>query len=107
MLTLFTEPYENLIQFIFNLYDFKRIGEISRKDIQIVFSYIPLNNDKIFPNLKFKYEDNNFQNQLNSQSEINFYLDKTFKTNCSINEKYYKQIVEEESSETFLFVKFM
>lgn len=106
MITIFTEPYETLVQFVFNLYDFKRVGEITRKDIQTVFSYIPLNNTKLFPSLKFKYESNDFNDQLNSQQEINFYLDKIFNKIHLIDYPYYAKIVEQVSSETFLFVKY-
>jgi hypothetical protein len=102
---IFTESYENLVQFIFNIYDFNKAAQISRKDIQIVFSYIPLNNTKLFPSLKFKYELSSFNNQLNSQQEINFYLDKIFKNAKFIDIVNFKNIIEEVSSESFLFVR--
>jgi len=104
MITLFTEPYEKLLKLVFNVYDFTGNGEISRKDIQTVFSYIPLHSTKLFPEEKFKYESNSFNNQLNSQQEIKFYLDKIFTQYKFINKVYYKSIIEEVSSETFLFV---
>jgi len=107
MITIFTEPYEKLVRFIFDLYDFTKKGEISRKEIQTVFSYIPLNNNKLFPNVKFKYESNLFTNQLNSQQEINFYLDKIFSNKTKlINHEYFTRIIEEISSEAFLFVNY-
>ena len=44
MITLFSESYDNLIKFIFNFYDFEKSGKITREDIKVVLSYIPLSN---------------------------------------------------------------
>jgi Ca2+-binding EF-hand superfamily protein len=46
MKMLFTESYENFVKFIFDFYDFDKDGKISREDMQIVLSYIPLNTAK-------------------------------------------------------------
>jgi len=104
MLTIFTEPYEKLLDLVFRMYDFTCTGYISRKEIQTVFCYIPLHSSKLFPGLKFKYESNQFKNQLNSQQEMNYFLDKIFVKEKQIDKTYYNAIIEEESSETFLFV---
>jgi Ca2+-binding EF-hand superfamily protein len=48
MTILFSEDYSQLTKFIFDLYDFDRDGKISKEDIRIIYSYIPLqNSDKI------------------------------------------------------------
>jgi Ca2+-binding EF-hand superfamily protein len=39
---MFTESYEKLAPFIFNLYDFNKDGQISREDIRVVLSYVPI-----------------------------------------------------------------
>jgi len=46
MKTLFTESYENFVKFIFDFYDFDKDGKISREDIQLVLSFIPLSSTK-------------------------------------------------------------
>jgi Ca2+-binding EF-hand superfamily protein len=46
MKTLFTESYENFVKFIFDFYDFDKDGKISREDMQLVLSFIPLNTTK-------------------------------------------------------------
>jgi Ca2+-binding EF-hand superfamily protein len=46
MKMLFSDTYENHVKFIFDFYDFDKDGKISREDIQIVLSYIPLNSTK-------------------------------------------------------------
>lgn len=42
MTTLYTGTYEQLVNIIFDLYDFDKDSKISREDIRIVLSYIPL-----------------------------------------------------------------
>jgi len=43
MTLLYTGTYEQLITFIFNFYDFDNSGRVSREDIRVVLSYIPIN----------------------------------------------------------------
>jgi Ca2+-binding EF-hand superfamily protein len=43
MTILFSSSFEKLVKFIFNFYDFDKDGYISREDIRVVLSYIPLN----------------------------------------------------------------
>jgi Ca2+-binding EF-hand superfamily protein len=42
MTTLFSESFEKLTPFIFNLYDFDKDGLVSKEDVRIVLSYVPL-----------------------------------------------------------------
>jgi Ca2+-binding EF-hand superfamily protein len=42
MTNIFTESYENLVNYIFRLYDFNRDDLISKEDVRIVMSYVPL-----------------------------------------------------------------
>jgi len=42
MITLFQGSYEQLTKFIFEFYDFDKDGRISREDVRVVLSYIPL-----------------------------------------------------------------
>ena len=43
MITLFCESINKLEKFIFNFYDFDRDCFITKEDVSLVFSYIPLN----------------------------------------------------------------
>jgi len=42
MTTLYTGTYDQLVNLIFELYDFDKDGKLCREDIRIVLSYIPL-----------------------------------------------------------------
>jgi Ca2+-binding EF-hand superfamily protein len=44
MMTLFSESYEKLTRFIFDFYDFENTGKISKEDVRVILSYIPLSN---------------------------------------------------------------
>lgn len=56
MMTLFTESYEKMLKFIFNLYDFDKDSYISKEDIRVVLSYIPLNTQTKINSNTLKYE---------------------------------------------------
>ena len=55
-MTLFTESYEKMLTFIFNLYDFDKDGLISKEDIRVVLSYIPLNTQNRVNSNSLKFE---------------------------------------------------
>lgn len=42
MMGLFTENFEKLSKFIFDFYDFNKDGFITKDDVRVVLSYIPL-----------------------------------------------------------------
>lgn len=104
MLSIFSDPYEKLIKLVFKIYDFDFDGQISRSDVKLVFSHIPLTTKKKANSLKFKYEKEEYINRVESQEEINFYLDKMFKDHEFINKDQFQHIIEESCSESFLFV---
>ena len=54
MKMLFSENFEKCSKFIFNLYDFDKDGFISKEDIRVVLSYVPLNTTIIDSKLKFE-----------------------------------------------------
>jgi Ca2+-binding EF-hand superfamily protein len=53
MSTLYTAGFEILMKFIFDFYDFDKDGKISKEDVRIVLSYIPLNTQNLS---KMKFE---------------------------------------------------
>ena len=57
MTTLFYDSIDKMEKFIFDLYDFDKDGLISKEDVRVVLSYIPLNvKAKVNSELKLKYE---------------------------------------------------
>ena len=42
MNSLYAGTFEQLIKIIFDFYDFNKDGKISREDVRVVLSYIPL-----------------------------------------------------------------
>ncbi len=53
MLMLYTEGFVQLTKFIFDFYDFDKDGKISKEDVRVVLSYIPLNSQSLS---KMKFE---------------------------------------------------
>ena len=47
LLNLFLGDYKALVKIMFNMYDYNRDGKISKKDVKIVFNYIPLKQNEI------------------------------------------------------------
>ena len=56
MNNLFSDSSDKMMKFIFNFYDFDKDGNISKEDIRVVISYIPLNTKSKFNSNKLKYE---------------------------------------------------
>jgi Ca2+-binding EF-hand superfamily protein len=58
--TLFSDSTDKIEKFIFQLYDFDKDGFISREDVRVVLSYIPLNvRTKVSSEFKLKFEKYN------------------------------------------------
>ena len=66
MTILFSENYEKLIEFIFDFYDFDKDGKISKEDVRVVLSYIPLNITKLekYSELKLKFENEEYKDRV-------------------------------------------
>lgn len=57
MTTLFSDSTDKIEKFIFQLYDFDKDGLISREDVRVVLSYIPLNvRSKVSSEFRLKFE---------------------------------------------------
>jgi Ca2+-binding EF-hand superfamily protein len=104
MVNIFTGSYDKLIHFIFQIYDCDNDGEISKQDVKLILSYIPLSSTPIHSDLNFKFENESFNNRLESQEEINKYVNILFENADAIDEFDYKKIVNEKSSESFIYV---
>ena len=102
MNTLFSEGFLNLSKFIFKFYDFDNDGKITKDDIRVVISYIPLNSEQ-YSNLKLKYEKSEFKDRIESQNELHQLLETSFGKETFIDYKQFLNIVQNVSSEIFLY----
>ena len=103
MIKLFSGDYEQLLNFIFDFYDFDKDHKITKEDIRIVLSYVPLYK-KIKRNQGLKFEKDNFQDRLASQRELHEKLDKLFKNKQIINFSEFKYITQNINSDIFLYI---
>lgn len=102
MITLFTESYTNLSKLIFKLYDFDRDGKISKEDVKLVLSYIPLKTAAFERKYKLKFEKENFIDKSESQNELQLTLEKIFKSE-HLDECTFMKCIENINSDIFLF----
>ncbi len=106
MLNIFTGSYEKLIHFIFQIYDSDSDGEISKEDVKLVLSYIPLKDNPFHRTNSFKFENQGFENRLESQEEIHKHVNKLFGKETYLDELDFKKIINEKYSETFIYVSY-
>ena len=66
MITLFSTDFDEMVKFVFKFYDFDKDGKVSKEDIRIVLSYIPLNQHKIERNSK-DLQTEDFEDRIESQ----------------------------------------
>ena len=103
MIKLFSGDYAQLLNFIFDFYDFDKDQKITKEDIRIVLSYVPLYKKiKHYEGLKF--EKDNFEDRLASQKELHEKLDDLFKLKTIINFEEFKFIVQNINSDIFLYI---
>lgn len=101
MNNLFSENFEVLTKFIFNLYDFDNDGRISREDINVIFSYISIKtrNKNIF-----KYANEDYKDRIESKEEIFKIVENIFNNKQTIDFEEFSDITENRFSETFIYV---
>ena len=103
MIKLFSGDYDTLINFIFDFYDFDKDGKISKEDVRIVLSYVPVYK-KLQQNQGLKFEKDNFQDRLDSQQELHEKLDTLFKTNKYLTLNEFKYLTQNINSNIFLYI---
>ena len=110
LLNLFLGDYKTLVKIMFNIYDYNKDGKISKKDVKIVFNYIPLKPNEIYQRYKIKYEGDNINDRKESMNEINKVLDKIFEEDTidedyfKYYEDYFKYSIENINSDLFIFL---
>ena len=103
MLVLFTKGFDELVKFVFSLYDFDNDGKVSKEDVRVLLSYIPLNRGRL-KKLKGIAENEHFEQRIESQNELHKTLDMVFEGNKHINQKEFIHIIEHINSDIFLFI---
>ena len=103
MLILFSSNFEKLLNFILKFYDFDNDGRITKEDIRVILSYVPLYK-KSDNNGKLKFEVDNFEDRLKSQKELHQNLDNIFGSKESLDLEQFTSIIKNQNSDIFLFI---
>lgn len=106
MTILFSENFEKLVKFIFDFFDFDKDGKISKEDVRVVLSYIPLNykNNKNYSKMKLKLEKEDYKDRVESQDELYSLLEKCFEKTEILDFDRFISVVENTNSDIFLFI---
>lgn len=104
MTTLFLGEYAEMVKFIFRLYDFDKDEIVTKEDIRIVLSYIPLKISNNISLSNFKFELQDYQDRIESQEELLNILNKLFHHNDKLKIESFRNYVEKVSSETFIYI---
>ena len=103
MLILFSSNFEKLLQFIMKFYDFDNDGKITKEDIRVVLSYVPIYK-KSKKSGSLKFEVDNFEDRLKSQKELHEKLDVIFEDKQSLDLEEFTSIIKNKNSDIFLFI---
>ena len=102
MSILFSEGFTKLAQFIFKFYDFDKDGLITKEDVRVVLSYVPL--QKKYIKNKMRYEQDEYKDRVDSQNELFNILSVGFGKKEKLNESEYMNVIENVSSDMFIFI---
>ena len=102
MKILFSGDFTSLYKFIFKFYDFDHDGLISREDVRVVLSYVPLN--KKYSSNKMTYEQDEYLDRVESQDELFHILNIAFKDKNVMNFSEYINVIENVNSDIFIFI---
>ena len=100
MINLFSSDLDTLLHFILRFYDFDRDGKISKEDVRIVLSYVPVyKKGKNGNNSGLKFDKDNYNDRIKSQKELHEKLDVIFngKENMDLNE--FSDVIRNKNSE--------
>ena len=98
MLNLFTGGFNELTDIIFRLFDFKNDRNITSDEISIILSYIPISH-KNYDNKKFRFEQDEFIDRIQSQEEISLALDILFVNKKSITYNEFVELAKKTKTE--------
>ena len=103
MLILFSSNFEKLLEFILKFYDFDNDGKITKEDVRVVLSYVPIYK-KTENNGGLKFEVDNFEDRLKSQKELHMKLDAIFDSKPTLNLEEFTSIIKNKNSDIFLYI---
>ena len=105
MRTLFArgETFNSLAKFIFKIYDFDRDGIITKEDVKIILSYVPLNKSKNNKNASDLVPEK-FQDRIQSQNELVKILQVAFGKKDSLSYEEYINLIEKINSDIFILL---
>lgn len=100
--TLYTGQYEEVCKLVFNIYDFKKEGNIKKADVKILLSYIPIA-DTLDHHKKYEH-------QMQTQEELDKLILDAFgskKGNTSINYETFKDVISRKSDIFLLLICYL
>ncbi len=103
MIILFTESFNTLTKFIFTFYDFDQDGLITREDVRVVLSYVPLHT-KNYSSKQLKYEKNDYSDRVESQNELYNILNIAFGNKETLNEEEFVDVIDNVSSDILILI---
>lgn len=103
MVTLFTSNFEESVKFIFNFYDFDKDGLITKEDIRVVMSYVPIQT-KIRSKSHLKYESEDFNDRVEAQDELFAMLTEVFGKKEKMNQDDFFYVIDNVNSDIFMFI---
>ena len=99
---LFSESFHSLAEFIFKFYDFDHDGYITKEDVRVVLSYVPL--QKKFSKNKMIFEQNEYKDRVESQDELFNILKAAFGSKEQLSQEEFINVVENVNSDIFIFI---
>ena len=103
MLNLFTGKIDYLFSLIFKLFDFTNSGNISSEEVSLILSYIPIRHSN-YDNKKFKFEQDEFVDRIQTQEEISIALKLLFSSKSLISYNEFVDIIKNKNSDIFIFL---
>lgn len=107
---IFSSHLDTSLMLIFEFYDFDEDGYVTKEDIRIILSYVPIcemaNKDREKEG-KFTSgigAETSFSDRKQAQEEIQLLLDQIFKTKDKINYEEFKKFNQEVTSEALLCI---
>ena len=105
MITLFSSDLEQLLQFILKFYDFDRDMKITKEDVRVVLSYIPVYKKRKHKDKHgLQFDTDNFNDRIKSQKELHEKLDIIFGDKESLDLDEFSDIIRNKNSDIFLFI---
>lgn len=93
MTKIYQGNFYDTAEFIFNIFDYDKDGVITKGDVKVLLSYLPI---------KQLIEQNEYKNQMKSLADIDQILKDTFEDSDTMDLKKFVQVIEEKKSDIYL-----